>query len=248
MLLALDRVPPIRDLLLRVMSQQNPDGDWPQWFMFLRPRSATFAPGDSHGDHRLLAAARARPIPHRPRAMAASSTSASRSSTQAVRAKTFTVSEHVQRALALIGKRVIPGTSLAAYGHGDWNDSLQPADPVLRERLCSAWTVTLHVQTLTTLAQGLHSVGHENDVVELENRAAAVRRDFQRLLIAEGVLTGYALFDADGQIRHLLHPSDTATGVRYSALAMVHAILEDLFHARANPRAPAFDRDALERT
>ena len=49
MLLALDRVAPIRDLLLRVMSQQNPDGDWPQWFMFFE-RERGIRPGDSHGD------------------------------------------------------------------------------------------------------------------------------------------------------------------------------------------------------
>jgi cellobiose phosphorylase len=55
-----------------------------------------------------------------------------------------TVWQHAQRALALAGKRVIAGTALAAYGHGDWNDSLQPADPVMREHMCSAWTVTLH--------------------------------------------------------------------------------------------------------
>jgi cellobiose phosphorylase len=41
------------------------------------------------------------------------------------------------------------------------------------------------------------------------------------------VLTGYALF-AEGEVKYLLHPRDTASGVRYSALAMVHAILEDL--------------------
>jgi cellobiose phosphorylase len=46
-------------------------------------------------------------------------------------------------------------------------------------------------------------------------------------LIADGVLAGYALFE-DGRVRHLLHPRDEMTGVRYSALAMVHAILEDL--------------------
>src|SRR4029079_18992196 len=48
-----------------------------------------------------------------------------------------TVWQHAERALSLIETRVTPGTSLAAYGHGDWNDSLQPADPVMRERLCS---------------------------------------------------------------------------------------------------------------
>ena len=49
----------------------------------------------------------------------------------------------VEQALALIERRVIPGTALAAYGHGDWNDALQPADPTLRKRMCSAWTVTV---------------------------------------------------------------------------------------------------------
>ena len=45
------------------------------------------------------------------------------------RAEHASVLAHVERALALIDQRVIPGTRLAAYGHGDWNDSLQPADP-----------------------------------------------------------------------------------------------------------------------
>ena len=30
------------------------------------------------------------------------------------------IQEHLDCALALIAKRVIPGTRLAAYGHGDW--------------------------------------------------------------------------------------------------------------------------------
>ena len=49
MLLALGRIQPIRDLLLRVMSAQNSDGDWPQWFMFF-DRERNIRPGDSHGD------------------------------------------------------------------------------------------------------------------------------------------------------------------------------------------------------
>ena len=49
LLLALDRPQAVRDLLLRVMKQQNPDGDWPQWFMFFE-RERGIRPGDSHGD------------------------------------------------------------------------------------------------------------------------------------------------------------------------------------------------------
>jgi cellobiose phosphorylase len=49
LLLALGNTLPVRDLLLRVFRQQNPDGDWPQWFMFFE-RERGIRPGDSHGD------------------------------------------------------------------------------------------------------------------------------------------------------------------------------------------------------
>ena len=49
MLLALGQWEPMRDLLLRVFKTQNPDGDWPQWFMFFE-RERGIRPDDSHGD------------------------------------------------------------------------------------------------------------------------------------------------------------------------------------------------------
>src|SRR5262249_18276621 len=49
LLLAEGRTLPVRDLLLRLFRQQNPDGDWPQWFMFFE-RERGIRPGDSHGD------------------------------------------------------------------------------------------------------------------------------------------------------------------------------------------------------
>jgi cellobiose phosphorylase len=67
--------------------------------------------------------------------------------------------DHAERAISVMNRRVIPGTSLAAYGHGDWNDSMQPFDPAMRERLCSSWTVTLHYQTLTALSTALRRFG-----------------------------------------------------------------------------------------
>jgi 1,2-beta-oligoglucan phosphorylase len=228
LLLALGRVQPIRDVLLRVIGQQNPDGDWPQWFMFFE-RERNIRPGDSHGDivfwplvvlaQYLSASGDAGVLDERVRFFDARGPDAGEQAT---------VWQHAERALALIKKRVIPGTSLAAYGHGDWNDSLQPADPSLRERLCSAWTVTLHAQALTSLAAALRGVGRTDAAAPLEAWAEEVRRDFQRLLVRDGVLAGYALFEARDRVRYLLHPSDAETGVRYSSLAMIHAILEDL--------------------
>jgi cellobiose phosphorylase len=239
LLLALGRTEPVRDLLLRVMLQQNPDGDWPQWFMFFE-RERNIRPGDSHGDivfwplvvlaQYLLATHDAAVLDERVRFFDGRSPH---------EGELATVWQHAERALALIRRRVIPGTALAAYGHGDWNDSLQPADPMMRERMCSAWTVTLHFQMLNQLAEGLHAIGRISEATTLENEAKTVLKDFQRLLLVNDVLAGYALFEHDGRVRYLLHPTDDATGAQYSSLAMIHAILEDLLtpeQARAHLR------------
>jgi cellobiose phosphorylase len=228
MLLALGRVEPVRDLLLRVLSNQNSDGDWPQWFMFFE-RERNIRPGDSHGDivfwplvvlaQYLVASGDAGVLDEQVPFFDARGPDAG---------ERATVWQHAQRALSVIEKRVIPGTALAAYGHGDWNDSLQPADPAMRDHMCSAWTVTLHFQTLNALASALRSIGRPREAAPLESTAGVVRQDFQRLLVVDGVLTGYALFENGGGVRYLLHPRDDTTGVHYSALAMIHAVLEDL--------------------
>jgi cellobiose phosphorylase len=229
LLLSLGRCEPVRDLLLRVYRNQNPDGDWPQWFMFFE-RERSIRPGDSHGDivfwpvlalaQYLLASGDATildasvPFFH---------------SEGDARAEHATIWQHVECALDVIEARVIPGTRLAAYGLGDWNDSLQPADSAMRERLCSAWTVTLQYQTLRTLAAALRQVGREADAPALEAIAAQVREEFQRLLFADGVLAGFTYFRPDGAVERLLHPRDIGTGIHYRLLPMIHAILSELF-------------------
>jgi cellobiose phosphorylase len=239
MLLALGRSAPIRDLLLRVLRAQNADGDWPQWFMFF-DRERNIRPDDSHGDIVFW------PLLVLGQYLIASGDAAlldesvpffdARGADAGERASVW---QHIERALKVIEKRVIPGTALAAYGHGDWNDSLQPADPRLREKMCSAWTVTLNFQTLLTLARALRPLGQAAQAERFESWAQRIKRDFQRLLLPDGVLAGYAHFEDDGAVRYLLHPRDATTGVRYSSLAMIHALLEDLLtpeQARAHLR------------
>lgn len=226
MLLALGDHAPVRDLLVRVMRAQSPDGDWPQWFMFFA-RERRIRAADSHGDIVFW------PLLALSQYLIASGDSALLdepvpfySSSSAL--PPVPMWKHVERALKVIERRIVEGTALAAYGHGDWNDALQPADPAMRERMCSAWTVTLHHQVLVTLAQALRSIGREPEAARFEAWASNVRRDFRRVLLVDGVLTGYALFEDKGKINYLLHPRDGITGVRYSSLAMIHAILEDL--------------------
>ena len=223
MLLALGQVAPVRDLLLRVFSAQNSDGDWPQWFMFF-PREAGIRAGDSHGDivfWPLLALAQY---------LIASGDAAVLDETLPFHGgEVRTLAAHVERALALIRQRVVPGTGLAAYWHGDWNDSLQPADPALRERLCSAWTVTLHHQMLHTLSTAYGQLGCAAEAATLAAEAMGVRAEFQRLLVQDDVVAGYALFPEQGERELWIHPQDTRTGLRYSLLPMMHAVLDSLF-------------------
>jgi cellobiose phosphorylase len=224
LLLALDRPAPVRDLLCRVFSAQDGGGDWPQWFMFFE-RERNLRAGDSHGDIVFW------PLLGLARYLLASGDAGLLDEVLPYHGEdgaSETLWQHVQRALALIAGRRIAGTALAAYGHGDWNDSLQPADPALREHLCSAWTVTLHHGMLTTLARALRTSSRAADADALQLEAAAVQADFQRLLMPDGVVAGYALFQPGAAPEWLLHPRDRRTGLQYSLLPMMHAVLENM--------------------
>lgn len=227
-LLAIGRFAPIRALLERVFTNQNEAGDWPQWFMFYE-RERHIRPDDAHGDivfwpvlatAQYLLASGDGAFLDQPLAYFNADTGS---------ASLAPVQEHLDRALKLIRARVIPGTALESYGHGDWNDSLQPFDPSMRERLSSAWTVTLHYQTLRTLSKAYTAFGRGEAAKGLEVEAEAVLGDFRRLLLVDGVLTGYAHFEDDGTIDYLIHPKDQRTGLRYSILAMIHAIINGMF-------------------
>ena len=204
MLLALSRYEPIRDLLIRVFKTQNPDGDWPQWFMFF-DRERNIRAGDSHGD-----------IVFWPVLALAQYLTASEDTSlldEVVpffhpegdhKAEKASLRHHAERAISVMNSRVIPGTSLAAYGHGDWNDSMQPFEPAMRERLCSSWTVTLHYQTLTALSTALRRLGVSDRASGFEAMAAQVRKEFQNRLIVDGIIAGFAYFHDNG--RHRLSP------------------------------------------
>jgi cellobiose phosphorylase len=243
MLLALGRFEPVRDLLVRVFKAQNADGDWPQWFMFFE-RERNIRPDDSHGDIVFW------PVLALAQYLAASEDASLLEDIVPFfhpegdeQAEQGTVRQHVEWALAVIRNRLIPGTYLAAYGHGDWNDSLQPADPAMRDRLCSAWTVTLHYQTLTTLAAAFRRLARPELAEPYEAMAEHVREDFQRLLVVDDVLAGFAYFKDDGGIDYLLHPRDSATGLSYSLLAMVHAVINQL----VTPAQARHQLDLIER-
>jgi cellobiose phosphorylase len=74
----------------------------------------------------------------------------------------------------------------------------------------------------------LRRLGRNDRAFEFEAMAGEVRKEFQRHLVVDGILTGFAYFHEDGRIDYLLHPRDKATGVSYSLLPMIHAIINGL--------------------
>jgi CRISPR-associated protein Csx3 len=236
LLIALGETGPLRDLVLRILRAQNARGDWPQWFEFY-PREFRGGQTDAHGDvvfWPLLALAEYLAV------TGDSGLLAERIPFVADDGATVDepVLEHVRRALSVITDRMVPGSPLPAYGHGDWNDSLQPADPYLAAHLCSTWTATLQVHALRTLSRslrtagsryggpgGAEAIGYADDS---ERVAGETAEAIHALLMRDGLLAGYGLFGEDGSVELLVHPSDRRTGLSYGALQIIHAISGEL--------------------
>ena len=236
LLIALGQTAPLRDLILRVYRAQNARGDWPQSFEFY-PRELRGGQRDSHGDvvfWPVLALGEYLAVTGDVSLLAEHIQFVDDSGATAAEP----MLEHVRRALSKIVASAVPGSPLPAYGHGDWNDSLQPADPQLAARLASTWTATLQVQALRTLAGSLRTVssrlaGQDGaDAIEYADQSERIATEtaeaIRSLLMRDGVLAGYGLFGEDGSIEHLVHPSDQRTGLKYGLLQIIHAISGDL--------------------
>jgi cellobiose phosphorylase len=229
LLLAIDRPAEVRQILLRVFSHQYlGSNDWPQWFM-LDP-FGWIQQRHSHGD-----------IPLWPLkalcdylettsdfALLDEAVDWTDANTARPAGKPSTVREHVEGAIDWMRQQCFPGTALLRYGEGDWDDSLQPAKPELREHMVSAWTVALSYQVLRRLEELARRTGES--FAGLHGFAEAVHADFHRWLMPDGIACGFFVFDADGKSgRPLLHPQDEETGIHYRLLPMKRAILSGLF-------------------
>lgn len=232
-LLALGHDGVVREIVTTVFAQQfEASGDWPQWFM-LEPY-ARIRDRHSHGDIIVwplkalcdyVEATGDLSILDQPAAWR-------READLAATERRDPISVHVEKLLATVRARFVPGTHLVRYGEGDWNDALQPADPTLRDWMVSSWTVALLYQQLDRYAAVLRRAGRSREADDRAALAAAIRADFHRHLMRGGTVAGYAIFDAAGGTPELLlHPEDTRTGLSFSLIPMTRAILGGLFDA-----------------
>jgi len=246
LLLPLGHHEPVRDILRVVFAQQYAhSGDWPQWFMLepyrgirdrhshgdviVWPLKALCDYLEATGDHAFLD----EQIPWTAEDFG-------------VTAQRDTVAAHVEKLLAGVKERFIPGTHLIRYGLGDWNDALQPADPAMRDWMVSAWTVALLYQQVVRYGKLLGAAGQTAGAEALANLADSMRQDHQRHLMPGGTVAGYALFDANGGTPEpIMHPDDSRTGVRYSLIAMTQAMIAGLFTPEQTARHMRLIREHL---
>ena len=227
LLTALGRDAEQRHVLLSVLRNQNARGDWPQAFDFLPPL-AERGQQDAHGDVLYWPVLAVGDYLRATGDVSLLSEGVPFVGDEGL-APPESVEEHLRRALDRIAEVRVPGTALPAYGHGDWNDSLQPADPHLAAHLVSTWTTVLMVTALRSLADGLESCGAGDDLVVRARVAAdAAHTAIQEDLLLDEVLPGYVLLHDDGTSEPLVHPRDTRTGLTFGVLPWIHAISADL--------------------
>ena len=232
LLLTLEHDRPAKEILRILFAQQYEDsGDWPQWFM-LEPYSVV-QDRASHGDIIVW------PLKALCDYIEATGDFAFLDGAIAWRrtdnfektAHTDPVTSHVDKLIETVRARFIPGTTLVRYGPGDWNDSLQPVDPTKRDWMASAWTVVLLYEQLRRYAEILrHTNRTPKRARELDALAAAMRKDFNRHLVRDGIVAGYGVFRPEGgEPELLLHPSDKQTGLAFSLLPMTQGMIGGMF-------------------
>ena len=141
-LLALEHDEAVRQILRIVFAQQyRIRGDWPQWFM-LEPYSP-IQDKHSHGDILVW------PLKALNDYIEATNdfgfldelTAWRDDDTLECTPDREPVATHVSKLFATVIDRFVPGTHLIRYGAGDWNDSLQPVDPQMRDWMVSSRVV-----------------------------------------------------------------------------------------------------------
>lgn len=215
-----------REIVIEIFRHQFKEtGEWPQWFMFDK---YNMQQDDSHGDVIFW------PIKVIGDYIKATGDSSIldveveyRHFPHGQLTKKETILQHVKDAIVSIRGRFLYDTALISYAGGDWDDTLQPANKALKEKLVSSWTMALAYQAIKQLGEVLVSKEAEY-AEELTEMATAIKRDFNELLIKDDVIAGFAYCEDENSIDYMLHPKDKKTGINYRLLPMTRSIISEL--------------------
>ena len=222
-LLSLEKFDAARKVLLTIFANQNPVGDWPQWWMF--DSYSQIRAGDCHGDIYYWVI------------ISLASYVKVTGDISVLNEKVpyfggtdlFTVNEHSERLIKMIEDSYIGKTALVPFGGGDWNDSLQPKNEDLAKRLISSWTVEMNYEAFSDYVEVFEKAGNFERAKELKEVVQKIKADFNKYLVKDNVVAGYGYVEDNGNISVLLHPTDKHTGISYSLLPMDRGILSGIF-------------------
>jgi len=226
--LAFQHYPVLKSILSIVYRHQYyENGKWPQWFMF--DRYYKIQSLESHGDIILW------PLKILSDYIKATGDfSILDEELEYTRNTDFEYTDfkeplirHVQKQIEYIKNHFIPNTYLSAYGDGDWDDTLQPANPALRKTMVSGWTVALTYQIFKEFGELLKNC-HPELSRELTETAGRIKEDYHKYIIKNGVASGFIIFN-DNEIKYLLHPEDQTTGLKYRLLPMTRSCISEMF-------------------
>lgn len=212
----------VKRIILKVYERQFiENGDWPQWFMFdaYERIQADSSHGDIivwplhllayymlySGDKEILKEV----VPYT-------------SLKTGEKVNPESIYQHVQKQIATIKANLIEGTYLSGYGGGDWDDTLQPVRSELRTTMASSWTVALTIEALETF---LFTCDEEEEIKELVKN---IKTDYKKYFLKDNVPSGFVQIQGDN-IRHIVHPSDEITGIKYRLLSFNRGFISEIF-------------------
>ena len=228
MLLNLEKYEETRKIIHIIFSNQNPDGSWPQWWMF--DSYTTIRANEAHGDivyWCIIALCNYIKVTGDFKILDDILPYYAENASPTV--ERTPLREHVDRLINMIVDSFIPGTSLVPFGGGDWNDSLQPVNEELARRMISAWTVEMNYQAFSQYQEVSELMGLREKANELKGMCANIKSDFNKHLVRDGIVAGYGLVEEDRSISLLPHPTDKITGIHYSILPMNRGIICEIF-------------------
>jgi cellobiose phosphorylase len=227
LLLCMEKYDEARQVLRIIFSNQDPDGGWPQWWMF--DSYPAIRADSAHGDivyWCIIALSNYIKVTGDLKILCEILPYYYDKGIEYAEKKPL--SEHIDRLIGMIVKSFIPGTSLVPFGGGDWNDSLQPVSKELARRMISSWTVEMNYQAFTQYKDVYEQVDKVK-AKELKGLCKKIKADFNKYLVKDGIVAGYGLLEEGHSVSLLLHPADTETGIHYSILPMNRGIISGIF-------------------
>ncbi|VDG20810.1 1,2-beta-oligoglucan phosphorylase [Lactiplantibacillus mudanjiangensis] len=226
----------VRAILVQLFSHQFiENGNWAQWFMF-DEYADNFA-DESHGDVVVwpLKALSDYLVASHDTSILTEMLPYMSFETKALTIEQETLAEHVQREIAYIETHFLYDTAVSAYGDGDWDDTLQPADPLQKKQMASTWTEELTIETFRTAARAFESIPALAS--QFEKLATAMMADFRKYFMQGEVLPGFIRMDTHHKVTPLIYPGDPITKVNYRLLPLSQGVLSHILVDQEVPQA-----------